>query len=298
MTKTIPLTRGLTALVDDADFTWLNQWKWSTQRPQSRWPYAVRTDHSQTGRKGGRSAKVFMHRLICGVSGEDMVDHRNGDTLDNRRSNLRIATNSQNQQNRRLVAGKHPYKGIQYNRESGKWQTQITVDGTRKYIGMFSTAEQAARGYDAAAREYFGEFAAVNFAADTSKPHPTRDDQSSRYRGVYWSIKQRLWRACIWDAGKAHSLGAFASERDAAKAYDYYEHEKHGKAARYNFPEEPLCLPDNLHRRELLDDWQVRAMRRAREEVGFSFAHLGRQFGLDGSTVKRICDREAYRHVR
>jgi hypothetical protein len=89
------------------------------------------------------------------------VDHRNHNGLDNRRSNLRLATGHQNQGNRRPQGGSPRFKGVYLSRS--KWVAQIRFGGSKRYLGRFTVEEDAARAYDAAARLIFGEFACTNF---------------------------------------------------------------------------------------------------------------------------------------
>jgi hypothetical protein len=96
------------------------------------------------------------------VMGSKFVDHINGNGLDNRDENLRLATNSQNQMNSRKRSGTSSrYKGVSLQRK--RWRAQIKLDGKLIYLGMFDTEEQAAMAYDYAAIELFGEFSRINF---------------------------------------------------------------------------------------------------------------------------------------
>lgn len=152
--KLIALTRGQVAKVDDSDFEWLNQWKWHANRdPRSGKFYAVR-------RKGARSdrSSISMHRLLLGITDRKIQgDHRNGDSLDNQRFNLRAATNQQNAFNvgkfRNNTSG---FKGVSFAR--GKWHARIQMNGRSKFLGSFDSPVSAAMAYKAAAQQLHGEF--------------------------------------------------------------------------------------------------------------------------------------------
>jgi hypothetical protein len=105
-----------------------------------------------------------MHRLVLGVLPGQLVDHIDGNTLDNRRTNLRVATARQNAMNRRAV-GRVPYSGVR--REGGQFVAFISPNRLQICLGRFKTAEQAAAAYNAAAQRCYGEYARLNpFAAD------------------------------------------------------------------------------------------------------------------------------------
>lgn len=109
---------------------------------------------------------VLLHRLIAGCrSTAEQVDHISCDGWDNRRSNLRLATNQQNSFNARKTTKptSSRFKGVYWSRRAKGWAAQIKVNGKAKFLGCHKVEEEAARVYDAAARQYFGEFARTNF---------------------------------------------------------------------------------------------------------------------------------------
>ena len=146
--KNITLTKGKVAIVDDEDYDWLMQWKWHYGTR-----YAARAVHLP------QRKTVWMHREIAKTPPNMMTDHINGNALDNRKSNLRICTNSQNQANRRPQ--RIDYKGVYC--ENNKYIACVTIKGNKNRISIHDTAEAAARAYDKKARELFGEFARPNF---------------------------------------------------------------------------------------------------------------------------------------
>ena len=106
----------------------------------------------------------YLHTFLTGYS---LTDHRNGDGLDNRRANLRPANASLNQANRTRLSGKSGYRGVTRH-SCGRWQAAICVRGERRYLGLHSSPEEAARAYDLAAVAAFGEYARPNFPAEVA----------------------------------------------------------------------------------------------------------------------------------
>lgn len=105
----------------------------------------------------------YMHRLI--QPGVELVDHKDGNGLNNQRSNIRAATKKTNSQNRQVVRGKSPHKGVrlEVSKSSVKYRSRIAVEGARINLGLYSDPISAAMAYDAAATKHFGEFAYTNF---------------------------------------------------------------------------------------------------------------------------------------
>jgi len=111
----------------------------------------------------GKRLTLSMHRLVTKMSAL-MVDHKNGNGLDNRQSNLRLCTNSQNQHNaRKRKNSKSKFKGVNQLSHNGKWQARIKHKGVEYYLGQFETDVEAAKAYDEGSRKYHGEFGRRNF---------------------------------------------------------------------------------------------------------------------------------------
>ncbi len=188
--KEIPLTKGYVALVDDEDYERVNQYKWYVQRDGYNY-YAVRNitirSRKETRETGlPRQTLIYMHRFILDAPNDKDVDHRDHNGLDNRKkSNLRFCTKNQNMGNLLSESGVSKYKGVTWHNENKKWVARIGYEGKRIHLGCFSDEIEAAKTYDARARELFGEFAYLNF------PRETR----CRYdRSIY----ARTWADGIW----------------------------------------------------------------------------------------------------
>lgn len=153
--KSIPLSKGKFALVDDGDYDWLNQWKWSYMTVG----YAVRFERTSLGKKA-----ITMHALIMNTPPGMHTDHINGNKLFNLRSNLRVCTHAENQRNKRKYKNNTSgYKGVFLHRKSNKWIAKIVVNKLQIHLGYFTDATMAARAYDDADKKYNGEFAMLNF---------------------------------------------------------------------------------------------------------------------------------------
>lgn len=153
--RKVALTNGGFALVSDKDYASVMEFEWCRWRSdRGGYDYARCPTPGHTWR--------YMHRHVMGYPEGLKVDHRNSDGLDNRRSNLRNATDSQNQGNRRIdkdnVSG---FKGVCLHKPSGRWSAYITCEGKRHYLGYHATPEAAAGAYRRAAKKFFKSFARV-----------------------------------------------------------------------------------------------------------------------------------------
>lgn len=158
--KTIELTQNQAALVDDEDFEWLSRWKWYALWDNcTKSFYAART----APRPDGKRRHVYMHRSILGLGPGELGDHKDRDSLNNQRFNLRRCTKSQNNANgKRQRNNTSGYKGVCWHKRHNKWYAGIRYQGKRIYLGAFKRVEDAACAYNDAARKYFGEFASLN----------------------------------------------------------------------------------------------------------------------------------------
>lgn len=159
--KHIPLTQGKVAIVDDDKFEWLNQWKWYAYKHISSGYYAIRQQcvGMKNGKRVGKT--IYMHRQILNAQKGQITDHKNRSGLDNRRYNLRLCSAIQNSQNRKSIGKTSKYKGVS-RYINNKWQVHIKLNNRRINLGYYDNEIDAAKTYNAKARELFGEFAYIN----------------------------------------------------------------------------------------------------------------------------------------
>ena len=158
--REIPLTRGQITLIDESDFADVSQWKWYATRDFTTGKfYAAR--QVTIGKK--KQKLLYLHTYLMGFK---RTDHKNRDTLDNRRENLRECTSQDNARNRSLRKDSITrFKGVHFRPNRKSVVALIWLQGKSVSLGSFSSEriEDAARAYDAAARMHFGEFASLNF---------------------------------------------------------------------------------------------------------------------------------------
>lgn len=161
----IKLPGDYTVLIDDADQMLVAGFAWRVQKITNSELMYARAWHNRM--------LFLMHRLILGAAPDDQVDHWNGNGLDNQRHNLRIASYSQqraNQGKQRNRLTNRPstsqYKGVCWDKSRSKWIASLGVRTNRRQLGRFASEEDAARAYDAAAVEEWGQFARLNFPVD------------------------------------------------------------------------------------------------------------------------------------
>jgi hypothetical protein len=162
--RRIYLGEGKFTIVEPVDFYWLNNFHWYGSGKGECF-YATRATRTNEG----KSKTVYLHREIMKPPKGLLVDHINGDGLDNRRDNLRVATHSQNSCNRRKQKNTtSKFIGAHLDKRTSRWIAQIMYQRKMIHLGTFDNEIDAARAYDAAAKKYHGEFARLNFPEETS----------------------------------------------------------------------------------------------------------------------------------
>jgi hypothetical protein len=148
---------GLATKVDAADLPELVRVNWSIVTPQRGRPYVYRRLT-----RDRRTVSDYLHRILSGALPGQLADHINGDTLDNRRANLRACDALGNARNCAGKGGSSRFKGVSWYPAYGKWMAQITVNYRRRCLGYFATELEAAEAYNRAAATAFGAFARLN----------------------------------------------------------------------------------------------------------------------------------------
>lgn len=164
-TRLIPLTQGFFAIVDAEDWPTLSVFRWHALRyDNSHTFYAARTVGPPNRRR-----KLWMHHAVMDVPNGATVDHIDRNGLNNRRSNLRVATRGQQMMNRPLSpSNSSGYRGVFWLPRASRWYAAIYAEHRRHHLGSFTTREEAAHAYDVAALRLHGQFAQLNFPhADT-----------------------------------------------------------------------------------------------------------------------------------
>jgi hypothetical protein len=150
--RLIPLTKGYYSIVLASDYLWLSQWRWVARKSRRGHVYAVRG-----AQKNKQTRYTSMHSLLIANPHKKDIDHRNRNTTDNRRSNLRVATRSQNNQNSKIRSDNTSgYKGV--SRHRNKWIAYLNVNGTRLRFGGYDTRDEARARRAKEEQKYYGEF--------------------------------------------------------------------------------------------------------------------------------------------
>ena len=219
MTIQIEITRSLITVIDnvDADCAIISWYA-------TKGGYAARTQ-----KINGVKKVVYLHRKILerkigrSLSGGEVCDHINRDSLDNRRENLRVATLSQSVHNTSKKKG-GVFKGVYYSKYHHFWCAKIMVSGVTKHVGYFNSPEDAARGYDYWAMLLHKEFSSLNFPGDKNNTvlfWKKRLGVSSRNASGLKCVYQNgsKWAARTTKNGRKIFLGNFNSPEEASEAY-------------------------------------------------------------------------------
>lgn len=152
--KTIQLTQGEVAIVDDEDYELLRSFNWRLQR-NKRYSFAIRNDRLPDGRR----TTIRMHHMVVCVGDGYVLNHRDGNGLNNQKSNLRVATKSQAQYTKRLQrSSKSGLKGVFWDSTKRKWRAEISANGKKIRLGYFCDRKEAYSAYCKASGKYHGEF--------------------------------------------------------------------------------------------------------------------------------------------
>jgi len=183
--RIIEITRDSVSLVDDEDYAHINSFNWALN-PQGA-GYAVRKGRRGTGEK----RTVQMHRQILNAPHGWQIDHINGNSLDNRRSNLRISSVQTNAFNRKkpAVPSTSKYKGVLQRKHKTGWEARVKYSDKAVHLGTFDSERIAAGAYNYAAELMFGEFARKNEGI----PEPSSDVKALVYRRCLAQVLKRNW---------------------------------------------------------------------------------------------------------
>jgi hypothetical protein len=218
----IELTQGRFAIVDAGDAPALLAY--SRQASKSdRMVDSYETYYARRAERGpdGKPRYVQMHRQIMDAPEGVEVDHRDGDGLNNRRYNLRVCTHAQNGANQRIPKNNRSgFKGVYRQKDCDGWCAKIRST----YLGLYDSAEEAARAYDTAAVRTFGEFASLNFPDDFRAVEPNNNGLNRRSTSGFVGVNRAIikgklrWLARIYKDGKLIHVGTFKTPEEAAAA--------------------------------------------------------------------------------
>lgn len=201
-----------TVLIDAADRDVVGTHRWHRHTDGKRC-------YAMTSIKG---KSVYMHRLIMNapfsMGGRIVVDHVNGDGLDNRRHNLRVCSQSENLANAKRSRGRSKFKGV-FEGSPGRWLAYMRINYKKHHLGYYASEIEAAIAYNRAVMQARGEFASINPVADDGRElRRLAKPKKSQHKNV--TAARGRWRAAVYRNGKQHYSRSFATEEEAAAARD------------------------------------------------------------------------------
>jgi hypothetical protein len=222
--KTIELTKGKVALVDDCDSEYLNQFNWW-------WFKGYASSHV-------KGVGILMHRAIMTPTDLDHIDHIDGNGCTNTRANLRLVTNSQNSYNQGLrINNTSGYKGVSRDKRRTKWRAYIVLKGKQYGLGVFDCKHAAAAAYNKKALEFYGEFANLNvigspghslretipMSEPSDKKERLRVDNTSGVRGIYYCNTWHRWKVSVQIDKVRKHLGNFKTKEEAIQCLNLHK---------------------------------------------------------------------------
>lgn len=146
--------KNISTIISEEDYEWASKYKWSASLCSNKGNhYAMRVEITNGKRKSFK-----LHREITKCPKGMVVDHINGNTLDNTRQNLRIVTHKENMSNQTKRVGSSKYRGVTFSKTQKRWKAQIQINGKRTCLGSFKTEEEAGQTFLKAAEKYYGKY--------------------------------------------------------------------------------------------------------------------------------------------
>jgi hypothetical protein len=211
------------AVIDNEDYEKVSKYRWYFNTRG----YVI-TDIWQKDTK--KNKRILLHRMIMNISDPKVfIDHMNHDILDNRKENLRLCSNKENNRNSIGQKQHNGYKGV-YQTLYNSWNVAIVVDAKNISLGTYYNEKDAALVYDQAARKYFKEFAYLNFPEITNYSHlnkPRRHpNRTSKYIGISYNKKAKKWRVEKTYNHKKYYLGEFDTQDKALQVLNQFCQER------------------------------------------------------------------------